>query len=72
MHVHPGVWDVMTNEEVLDFVRKRIIRKMKPAQVQSYNPLLLVDVMKCYMCWSHDLQPMRCTRKCAHSAHLSV
>ena len=29
-----GVWDVMANEEVLEFVRKRIAQRMKPAQVQ--------------------------------------
>ena len=28
-----GVWDVMSNEEVIDFVRKRIAEKMYPPQV---------------------------------------
>ena len=28
-----GVWDVMTNEEVLEFVRKRIAQKLKLVQV---------------------------------------
>lgn len=30
---YTGVWDVMTNEEVLEFIRKRIAQKMTPAQV---------------------------------------
>lgn len=33
----PGVWDVMTNMEVLEFVRKRIAEKMKPAQVSVHS-----------------------------------
>ena len=29
----PGVWDVMSNEEVVDFVRKRIATSMSPTTV---------------------------------------
>ncbi len=28
-----GVWDVMSNEEVVQFVRTRIAQKIKPAEV---------------------------------------
>lgn len=50
MHVwagwpHAGVWDVMTNEEVLEFIRKRIAQKMKPAQVNEYAWVMIVKLL---------------------------
>ena len=37
-----GVWDVMTNEEVVEFIRKRIADKMKPSEV-----LVMTILNKC-------------------------
>lgn len=28
-----GIWDVLTNQEVVDFIRPRIASKMEPGQV---------------------------------------
>lgn len=36
-----GIWDVMTNDEVVDFVRTRIASRMEPEQV-SYFILCIV------------------------------
>ena len=30
-----GVWDVMSNVEVIDFVRQRIAEKMNPGEVRN-------------------------------------
>lgn len=30
-----GIWDVMTNDEVVDFVRTRIASRMEPEQVRE-------------------------------------
>lgn len=30
-----GIWDVLTNEEVVDFIRVRIAQKMEPEDVSS-------------------------------------
>ena len=37
VYVCVGVWDVMTNEEVLDFIRKRIAQMMKPDEVCHHS-----------------------------------
>ena len=31
-----GIWDVLTNEEVVEFVRKRIAQKMQPEMVSFH------------------------------------
>lgn len=36
-----GIWDVMTNDEVVDFVRTRIASRMEPEQV-SYFILCII------------------------------
>lgn len=33
-----GIWDVLTNEEVVDFVRSRIAEKMEPPTVSGACP----------------------------------
>lgn len=40
-----GVWDVMTNEEVVEFIRKRIAEKMKPAEVL----VVILIKIECYV-----------------------
>ena len=32
---HSGIWDVLSNEEVVDFVRCRIAQEMKPDVVRT-------------------------------------
>lgn len=32
-----GIWDVMTNDEVVEFVRTRIASRMEPEQVRFKN-----------------------------------
>ncbi len=32
-----GIWDVLTNEEVVEFVRSRVAQKMQPEIVKSLH-----------------------------------
>ncbi|XP_023214259.1 probable protein phosphatase 2C T23F11.1, partial [Centruroides sculpturatus] len=32
-----GIWDVLSNEDVVDFIRSRVAAKMEPEQVNSFN-----------------------------------
>jgi protein phosphatase 2C family protein 2/3 len=31
-----GIWDVLTNQEVIDFIRARIAHRMEPETVSTY------------------------------------
>ena len=36
-YVISGIWDVLSNQEVVDFVRIRIAQRMEPEQVFTLN-----------------------------------
>lgn len=60
-----GIWDVMSNEEVLQFVRKRIAERMKPVEVctnafllaWTYNSKFGLFLQICEVLLDHCLAP---------------
>ena len=43
-----GIWDVLSNQEVVSFVRRRIAQKMQPEEVPKYfNVCVCVCVCGC-------------------------
>ena len=44
-----GIWDVLTNQEVVDFVRVRIAQRMDPEIVSIYLKIenIIITVLNC-------------------------
>lgn len=49
MHMITGIWDVMTNEEVVEFVRSGIAEGSQPDTVSNVSTVCR-NIVLCQMC----------------------
>ena len=67
-----GIWDVLTNEEVVEFIRARIAQEMAPEVVSTHKgPNVVLYLYNAHTGWDSKNTAKTHNMHCTHNAVLS-